>query len=145
MLRWNGIKYNSFKIVSINSATYFQGTILFINYLPLLSPQFSPSRASFVKALLSLRPIGDHIDAALVHYGDTTQGTGHLVHDLGIGVALGLHVRPLQDGLAQAAELHSVGSEDGLGVAADQAWGVDQVPEAVGVNDQGQVSRLHLK
>ena len=81
----------------------------------------SPSGASFVKALFSLRPIGDHINAALVHYGDATQGTGHFVHDLGIGVAFGRHVRPLEDGLAEAAELHGVGSEDGLGVTTDQA------------------------
>ena len=84
-------------------------------------PQSLPSGASFVKALLSLRPIGDHINAALVYYGDAAQGSGHLVHDLGIGVAVGLHVRPLEDGLAEAAELHGVGSEDGLGVTTDQA------------------------
>ena len=104
-----------------------------------------PSGASFVKAHFCLRPIRDDVSAALVHYGDATQGPRHFVHGLWIGVTLGLHVRPLEDGLAEAAELHGVGSEDGLRVAADQARRVDQVPEAVGVDDQRDVGRLHLK
>ena len=80
-----------------------------------------------------------------MHDGDAAQGDGHFVHELGVGVAVGLHVRPLEDGLAEAAELHGVGSEDGLGVSVDQARGVDQVPEAVGVDNQRQVGRLHLE
>ena len=77
--------------------------------------------------------------------GDAPQGLGHLADHGRVWVVVGLHVAPLEHARHQAGELHGVGGQDGLVIALDDARAVDQVPQAVGVDDQRQIGRLDLQ
>ena len=89
--------------------------------------------------------VRDHVDGALVDYGDPAEGAGDLHDELGVGVVGGSGPGPLEDGLDEAGELHGVGREHGLGVAPDEGGRVDEVPEAVGVDHQRDVGGFHLE
>ena len=80
-----------------------------------------------------------------MYNGDPSECSGDLVHQVRIWIDLRLHVWPLEHCLCQPAELHRVGGEDGLGVALDEAGGVDQVPEPVGVDNKRNTVSLDLK
>ena len=68
------------------------------------------------------------------------------IHDqVRIGVVARDGPGALKDGLDEPGELHGVGGEDGLGVAPNEGGRVDEVPQPVGVDHQGDVGGLHLR
>ena len=117
----------------------------------LIAAQFSnernkslPSRTAIIGALLSELPVRNHVDAPLVDDCDAPEGLCDLRDGHGVGVDRGGHVAPLQNGVDKTGELHGIGSEDGLFVPPNHVWVVGQVPEAVGVDDDGDVAGLAL-
>lgn len=105
----------------------------------------SPPRTSLVHDLFGELPVGYDVLVALVHDGNAAQRLGHLIHHVFAGAVVGLDVGDLKNRLNKAGELHGVGREDGLSVAADEGGTVDQMPEAVSVNHKGDVGSFYLE
>ena len=78
-------------------------------------------------------PVGDDVNASLVHDRDAAEGLGNLAYQLRIWVDRGGYVTPLENRMNKSGEFQSVWSEHRSSVTLDDSGIVCQVPKAVGV------------
>ena len=103
-----------------------------------------PSRAAIIGDLFSEGSIGNHVHTSFMDNSYTPKCLADFEHSLGIGMHLRRKITPLQNWMNQSGEFHSIGGKNSLGVAMNHVRIVGQVPQAVSVYHDGNITCFAL-